>query len=316
MLTSFDHATVFVRDLSRAVHAYQALLGLAPAWRGLHPDLGTESALFGFSNGLLELVCPIEGDERAEGLRTRLSDVGEGLGALAFGTDNAEACHEWLAQRGVKAAPVEHGVARSHAGVERSYRTVELSPRGSRGVPLLVVERSDRTRLLVQEVPSGAVVEAIDHVVISTANSDAAAAYYGGALGLRLALDRELKGNRMLFFRTGGVTIEVVGGLNDPERDRLYGLAYRVADLDSAHARMAAAGVDVSELRSGNKSGTRVFSVRDGTCGVPTLVLSDPARGSIAPPSAPPELASEDEPDEPDELDDPDTQPDAEPESE
>jgi hypothetical protein len=32
-------------------------------------------------------------------------------------------------------------------------------------------------------------------------------------------------------------------------------------------------GFDVSEVREGRKPETRVFSVRDGTCGVPTLVL-------------------------------------------
>jgi hypothetical protein len=51
-----------------------------------------------------------------------------------------------------------------------------------------------------------------------------------------------------------------------------------VQDIDAAHARMSQAGLDVSELRTGRKPGTRVFSVRQGTCGVPTLILRDPSR--------------------------------------
>ena len=35
----------------------------------------------------------------------------------------------------------------------------------------------------------------------------------------------------------------------------------------------AAAGLDVSEVRAGRKPGTRVLTLRDGTCGVPTLLL-------------------------------------------
>jgi hypothetical protein len=101
---------------------------------------------------------------------------------------------------------------------------------------------------------------------------------YGGGLGIRLALDRELAGTRMLFFRTGGVTIEVVGDANAGENDAFYGLAYRVGDIEEAHARMQGEGCDVSEVRNGRKPGTRVFTVRDGTCGVPTLILRDPAR--------------------------------------
>lgn len=62
------------------------------------------------------------------------------------------------------------------------------------------------------------------------------------------------------------------------ERDLFYGLAYRVREIEAAHARLRASGFELSQIRAGNKPGTRVFSVRDGTFGVPTLILRDPAR--------------------------------------
>ena len=37
------------------------------------------------------------------------------------------------------------------------------------------------------------------------------------------------------------------------------------------------AGVDVSEVRTGRKPGTRVMTVRSGTCGVPTLLVQPSA---------------------------------------
>jgi hypothetical protein len=42
---------------------------------------------------------------------------------------------------------------------------------------------------------------------------------------------------------------------------------------------LAAASLNVSEVRTGRKPGTRVMSVRDGTCGVHTLLLERTARG-------------------------------------
>jgi hypothetical protein len=36
---------------------------------------------------------------------------------------------------------------------------------------------------------------------------------------------------------------------------------------------LLAAHVNVSEVRSGRKPGTRVVSLRDGTCGIPTLLI-------------------------------------------
>ena len=42
--------------------------------------------------------------------------------------------------------------------------------------------------------------------------------------------------------------------------------------------RVQGQGFAVSEVRVGNKPGTQVFTVRGGTCGVPTLFLRDPVR--------------------------------------
>ena len=51
-------------------------------------------------------------------------------------------------------------------------------------------------------------------------------------------------------------------------------MSWRVADLDAAHGRLVREGVEVSEVRKGRKPGTRVFTVRDAACRVPTLFLT------------------------------------------
>jgi catechol 2,3-dioxygenase-like lactoylglutathione lyase family enzyme len=283
VLTGFDHVTIAVNDAHAAIAAYERLLGSAPTWRGQHPELGTEVALFGLSNALIELVAPRSDAVEAEGLRALLEARGEGLQAIALGTADASACSAALRERGVRATAPEPGEARSTDGAVRRYRTVELSTRTTRGLHVLAVERSDGASLRQRTTPAASAVDALDHVVIRTADADAAIALYERGLGIRLALDRELGSRRMLFFRIGGVTLEVV---HDPalgEADSLYGLAYRVRDIDAAHERMCASGLAVSEVRKGNKPGTRVFTVREGTCGVPTLILRDPARDRGAP---------------------------------
>jgi hypothetical protein len=59
----------------------------------------------------------------------------------------------------------------------------------------------------------------------------------------------------------------------DRAHDKLWGLSWRVADIDATRARLVSAGIDVSEARAGRKPGTRVASVRNGTCGIHTLLL-------------------------------------------
>lgn len=50
-------------------------------------------------------------------------------------------------------------------------------------------------------------------------------------------------------------------------------MTWRVADIDATRERLLSAHVTVSEVRSGRKPGTRVASLRDGTLGIPTLLI-------------------------------------------
>lgn len=136
--------------------------------------------------------------------------------------------------------------------------------------------------------PVGCVV-ALDHVVVRCGDLDASLAVYRDDLGLRLALDRSFPERRvrLVFFRVGGVTVELSGSLDDPPhettRDTLWGLAWRVPALDAAHRRLAGAGFAVSAPRAGHKAGTRVFHLDEPPSSVPTLMLEDPARDDVAP---------------------------------
>jgi len=125
---------------------------------------------------------------------------------------------------------------------------------------------------------------ALDHLVINTPNPERAVATYGARLGLRFALDRtaEQWKTRFLFFRVGGLTLEVIHRLGEdhaPEdSDSIWGLTWETDDLEAAYARLSAAGRDVSELRTGRKPGSKVFTVRDGTQNIPTLFIAHSPR--------------------------------------
>lgn len=278
MLTTFDHVTIAVHDINAATERYRQLFGSEPIWRGGDPALGTRAVLFALSNASVELVGASGDSPESAGLRELLAARGEGVQAIALGTENADEVSALLRARGVAATRPQDGTSHDATGAVRHFRTVELSARNTRGLSVFAVERPDLMALRSTRPPPEAAVDALDHVVIRTSAPDAAIALYERGLGIRLALDRQFGPRRMLFFRIGGVTVEVV---HDPalgDSDAFYGVAYRVRDLAAAHARLRAAGLTVTEPRAGNKPGTHVFSVRDGTCGVPTLILRDPSR--------------------------------------
>ena len=280
MLSTLDHLVIAVRDLDVATRTYAALLGRAPSWRGEHPGAGTANTLFRLDRTYVELLAPVASGTLADPLRAHLDDAGEGPYAIAFGTDDAAACAAALRARGLAPSdPIEATGRDLTSGAERRWHLVMLSRKDTRGVRLFAIEhRSPPEGLpLVAPAQPAAAVHGVDHVVIMTTDAERACALYRDQLGLRLAFDRTFEGRgvRLMFFRIGGVTVELAAPLAGPtgSDDRFWGVSWRVTDLDAAHARLVAAGFDVSEVRPGHKSGTRVCTVRRETHGVATLVL-------------------------------------------
>jgi hypothetical protein len=60
---------------------------------------------------------------------------------------------------------------------------------------------------------------------------------------------------------------------SDAQHDKLWGIGWRVADLDAARARLVDAGLTVTVPRAGRHPDTRVVTVRSGTCHIPTLLI-------------------------------------------
>ncbi len=288
MLHSLDHVIVGVRDLEAATKSYATLLGRAPSWRGAHPGMGTANTLFRVENTYLELLAPVGEGSTAAMLRARLDSDGEGLVGLAFGTDDAEACARELRARGLSPSEPVPGTGRDpERPQERAWRNVILPPNESRGPLVFAIEHlspPDVLPLAPATAERDSIVTGLDHVVVNTQDAEATKAFYGEKLGLRLALDRSFEGRglRLLFFRVGGVTVEIASRLSaaaDPSaRDRLWGLAWRVPDADAACARLAAAGFEPTPTRDGHKPGTRVCTIERGTHGVPTLLIEPGAR--------------------------------------
>lgn len=278
-----EHLRVAVSDLDAAVRGYTALFGWSPVWRGEHAHLRADAARFEFWNGAVELVSNASGRARGQGLRAHLEGAGPGPLSLGLGTTDAAAAMAALRDKGLPATPSESesGELEDAERRVRRDRAFTVDPQATGGLPLGIVEHREGPALAAPVPPPAGQLTAIDHIVVRTAEPEAAVALYGGVLGIRLALDRELAGTRMLFFRVGGVTLEIVEGGGDI--DAVYGIAYRTADIDACHARISKAGFEVDAVRQGNKPGTRVFSVRGGTFGVPTLVLYDPARPAFGP---------------------------------
>lgn len=285
-LQSIDHILIAVKDLEAATRDYEVLTGREVSLKGTHPDYGTANTIFQLENTYVELISPAGTGPFADILNAHLDNHGDGLFGIALGTtDAAGTSAEWQA-KGINATPPQDGAGHAPDGSVRKWQNVFTPQEDVLGLFMFAIEHQSDAGSRPQAKPLGpvdATFHGVDHVVVNTPDGDKAVSLFGDAMGIRLALDRDAKqwGARMMFFRLGGITLEVIQRYGDDKTPPMamddpsvfWGMAFQARDVAAAQARLAKAGVNVSDVRKGRKPGTLVATVRDKSAGVPTLIV-------------------------------------------
>lgn len=147
-------------------------------------------------------------------------------------------------------------------------------PGGPLDIPLA---RAHSREPAYREPASTSGIYAVDHLVLQSRDADACVRLFRDQLGLRLALDQEVPewGGRMLFFRHGKMTLEVIQNRKQPpSRDFFWGITYLCHDIDQTLATLDKFGVQHSPVRKGRKPATRVSTLKSHCLGLPTLLIS------------------------------------------
>jgi catechol 2,3-dioxygenase-like lactoylglutathione lyase family enzyme len=263
MIRALDHLAIAVEDFAGAVDSYRRLLGREPE---LNPGGGADRAWFQLANMALEVIAPSGDGPAGDRLRARLEEAGEGLWICAFQVDDLAEATRIAARRGLDITPVSDTVTLMRVA----------------GLNLLMTPGRIGAEPSPFTAPESACVAGLDHVAVRTPHPDRAVAIYRDKLGLDLRLDRstDALNARLLYFRLGGMVLEFSARLNTRPTDgpdAFQGIAWQVADAAAAHARLIAAGFEVSDLRPGLKPGTDAFTVRNAPAGVPTLIMCSDA---------------------------------------
>ena len=275
MITGLDHIVLLARDIDAAVKTYETLLAQRPAWRTKGD--GAETAIFTLANMSLEIMAPSGVGAVGERVRARLDEQGEGFASLCFRVEGVDRFQRRLKRLGLMPEDVaQSGSTSTIDGATLSWKRTRTAVEATHGPRLFFLEPSAE-RPLSQATASAPIV-GLDHVVIATGEPERAAALYGARLGLDMTLDltRPDWDAQLMFFRCGDLVVEIVHRLSEASSgnpDKLWGLSWRVSDIDAAQARLTSSGLDVSDIRTGRRPGTRVFTVRAGALGVPTLVI-------------------------------------------
>jgi catechol 2,3-dioxygenase-like lactoylglutathione lyase family enzyme len=279
VITGLDHIVVLLEDIKAGAAAYETLFGRAPSWQ--NSGDGTERVLFTLDNMTLELMAPSGYSVAADRIRSVIRIWGEGLASICFASSDIARMHRRLERVALKPEPVVEVESHDTAsGATLHWKRTRATTELTRGVRMFFLELAGERPRSVATADSP--ILGLDHIVVSTEDPERAAALYGARLGLDMALDRtHQEWGQLMFFRCGDLIVEVVrrpvAGA-DQAHDKLWGLTWRVADIDATRERLIAGGIEATEVRIGRKPGTRVMSLRSGTCGIHTLLLERTAK--------------------------------------
>lgn len=254
-VTAFTRLRIACPDLVSAMADYQVLLATPACWQGSVLLDGhhqpCSSAWFYLQNTVIELLELPQYPRAIVGL-VLASDTIEPTGTDTYGTQTVShqrlsggfARHLWI-------------TLESSAFTAEYVASCNPSPVGQ-----------------------SVAVPRVDHVVLYTSSAQGCIDLFGEpGLAMRLALDQNKPewGGRMLFFRSGKMTLEIIepnAGLEGD--DYFWGIAYQVSDIDGTCQHITHAGGVVSPPRAGRKPGTRVATLKSHDVGIATLLVEQP----------------------------------------
>ena len=270
MFTRLDHLIVAVKDLKEAENNYKKLFGFPPVWKGAHKDLGTSNSLFNFENTYFELLSP------SDLVNKYLAQSGEGLMGMVFATEDINSARHSLLKKGFIIGELANGQGINHSDKQiRKWKNLFLPPELTRGIFSFVIEHTEGKLHHAKEFNASS-PHKLDHVVINTNDADGFIKIYKDTFNIRLALDKIIEHwkKRMLFFRLNKTTIEVIEQKDDlSPNDEMWGLAWDVKDIEKAHERLTAEGVEVTPVQKGIKEQTLVATIKSHNHNVPTLII-------------------------------------------
>ena len=276
MITTLDHLIIAVDDLDKAEEDYTKIFGIQPVWKGEHKELGTTNALFNFQNTYFELLSASGDGLGAMLVQHALQESGEGLIGMVLGTDDIEQTTQTLKDKSFLINEPGEGVGTNFKNDEvRKWKNLFLPPELTRGIFSFIIQHTQGI-LPKPNFERPSKINKLDHLVINTNDADGFIDIYRDVFGIRLALDKHIEhwDKRMLFFRLNKTTIEVVEKKDNKEpADSLWGLAWEVKNIEDTYKRLKDAGVDVTDIKDGIKTNTKVITIKSHHHGVPTLLI-------------------------------------------
>lgn len=261
MIKSLDRISIATNDLERSKKTFSDFFDSLPAFEAIEENLGYKSLIYNFENTQLELISHLGKKENSELTNYLIKNPNGGLFGFSLQSENKEMFEQMKESPSIEVEEITD---------EKKITFLSNDLKQSKNFKLSLNHYDSPS--IKKNIDSD--LFALDHLVITTNNGENIVNLYKEKLGIRLALDQMVEewGGRMLFFRTGQATIEVIDN-KAPGEDNFWGLAWKTKNIKKTCERLAKKNINVSEVRKGRKKDTLVATVKFDEIKIPTLLV-------------------------------------------
>lgn len=272
MLTRVQNIFLATSNIEETSQKFSIFFGRNPNFIGQSRNLGIDIISFGLYKTNICLISPKSPGIWFETLNNFLKIKGEGIFGINFSSDDFDDDYNNFEKNDLKLSNKIESCFEGNNDNQIKFSFFNILDKNIESLNILVSHEMDFQNNIAN---SNNNVSKVNQLVIQTETPDLIKDIFEGKLGIRLALDKTFKewAGRMLFFRLGGVTLEVIEGKDIGQNTKYFGIGWHAENYNKCYNNLINDGFSLSEIRKGRKEGTVVSTIKEPILKIPTILI-------------------------------------------
>jgi len=272
MLTRVQNIFLATKNIVETSQKFSIFFGGKPNFIGQSGNLGIDIISFGLHETNICLISPKSSGIWFEILNNFLKNKGEGIFGINFSSDDFDNDYNNFAKNDLKLSDKIESSFEGDNDNQIKFSFFNISDKAVESLNIFVSNEMDFQKNLENSYNN---VSKVNQLVIQTETPDSIKDIFERKLGIRLALDKTFKewAGRMLFFRLGGVTLEVIEGKDIKQNSKYFGIGWHAENYNKCYNDLVNDGFSLSEIRKGRKEGTLVSTIKEPILNIPTILI-------------------------------------------
>ena len=257
MLTRVQNIFLATKNIEETSQKFSIFFGINPNFIGQSKKLGIDIISFGLNKTNICLISPKHSGAWFEILNNFLKNKGEGIFGINFSSDDFGNDYDNFAKNDLKLSDKIESNFEGNNKDQKKFSFFNILDKTVESLNIIVSNEMD---FQLNKENSKNNLSKVNQLVIQTESPESIKDIFEKKLSIRLALDKTFKewAGRMLFFRLGGVTLEVIEGKDIKQNSKYFGIGWHADNYNKCYNDLLKDGFRLSEIRTGRKKGTLV----------------------------------------------------------